>query len=218
MGSNLGLPIEQPAHRVDISNSFCMGATPIAQRIWSCVTGRNPSRFVHADNPVESVSWDEAEWFCRELSSQLELLVRLPSEAEWEYACRAGSVSEYYFGDNASSVKNHAWFDLNSQDRTHPVGSKTANAWGLHDMLGNVWEWCADSWVSDYSSSHGRAFPVDVPTTMQPRKVIRGGAWDMDHFRCRSAYRSCEHHCISTSKIGFRVVVEQQKANKKDRH
>lgn len=218
MGSDQGLPIEQPTRRVDVLNSYYMGSTPITQRVWSRIAGHNPSRFVHPDNPVETISWDEAEGFCTKLSSQLGLLVRLPSEAEWEYACRAGSTCEYYFGNAESDVKSHAWFDLNSQDKTHPVGGKTANAWGLHDMVGNVWEWCCDSWISDYSSAHDETSPIKVPTEIQPRKVIRGGAWDMDHFRCRSAYRSCEHHHLGTSKIGLRVVVEIDQASVVPQH
>lgn len=206
MGSKCGLPIEMPVHHVHIDKDFFLGVYPVTQRLWQKVNGDKPSCFFHGDScPVESVDWNDACQFCLNFGALIGETVRLPTEGEWEYACRAGSTTEYFWGDDPRNAVEHAWFELNSLDSTHPVGTKKPNQWGLHDMAGNVWEWCADLWRADYSA--GALEPQRSSTEMR-RRVIRGGAWDMDVFRCRSAYRSCEGESISSKKIGFRILIE----------
>lgn len=206
MGSQGGLPIELPVHRVDIEKDFLLGKHPITQGLWQSVCGSNPSHFRSEDSlPVESVDWHDACHFCSSLSSLISEKVRLPTEAEWEYACRAGSTTEYFWGNESKNALEYAWFELNSLDSTHAVGAKKPNKWGLHDMVGNVWEWCADIWRSDYATD---TLKPGRPSTEMERRSIRGGAWDMDVFRCRSAYRSCEGESVSSKKIGFRIVIE----------
>jgi len=206
MGSDQGLPIELPVHRVNIEKGFYLGARPVTQKLWQDVMGDNPSCFRTDDLlPVENITWHSACSFCSEFELLIGKTVRLPTEAEWEYSCRAGSTSEYYWGDESKFALDYAWFELNSMDSTQLVGLKKPNDWGLYDMAGNVWEWCLDSWVSDYSEES----QIRKSLNKSERRVIRGGAWDMDVFRCRSAYRSNEGELIATKKIGFRVLIEE---------
>ncbi len=152
---------------VTLSRGFWMGKYPVTQRQFEMVMGKNPSHFQESgpDAPVDQVSWDEANAFCRRLTENLavlgrfsELEYRLPTEAEWEYACRAGSRTRFCFGDSESQLGDYAWDAANSGGATHPVGQKKANAWGVHDLHGNVREWCQD-WLHDYPQG-----PVTNPT------------------------------------------------------
>jgi formylglycine-generating enzyme required for sulfatase activity len=131
------------------------------------------------------VSWDEATRFCKKLSEKTRQAVRLPTEAEWEYACRAGSKTRFCFGDADDGLGDYAWFGANSGDKTHPVGQKKPNAWGLHDMHGNLWEWCSD-WYGEYAAD-----PATDPTgpTTGAGRVLRGGCWGCDAQACRSGTR-----------------------------
>ncbi len=154
---------EKPSHEVSISHGFWMGQTAVTQAAYKAVTGKpNPSHFKGDDLPVEQVTWEEAKFYCEAVG------MRLPTEAEWEYAARAGSTGARY-----SSLDEVAWYDGNSGGKTHPVAQKLPNAWGLYDTLGNVWEWCSD-WYGNYSE--GR---LDDPTGPQRRemKIVRGGSW-----------------------------------------
>lgn len=206
MGSEQGLPLEIPVHKVAIERDFFLGVFPVTQGLWQKINGNSPSSFQIGDSwPVENVDWQDACRFCLKFGSLIGKKVRLPTEAEWEYACRAGTTTEYYWGNESKDALEYAWFELNSLDSTHAVGTKKPNQWGLHDMAGNVWEWCADLWWADYRAD---ALEPQRSSTEMKRRVIRGGAWDMDVFRCRSAYRSCEGESISSKKIGFRILIE----------
>jgi len=151
---------------------------------------------------VERVSWEEAVEFCRKLSAKEGRTYRLPAEAEWEYACRAGSQTKWCFGDNQSRLGEYAWYGGNSDHKTHPVGEKKPNAWGLCDMHGNVWEWCSDSWGEHPSTA------VHDPTgaTAGSSRVDRGGSWCDGARNCRSAHRGLDAPEDRDGDLGFRVA------------
>ncbi len=175
MGSNSGSSDERPAHQVSISSGFYMGKYEVTQSQYERIMGKNPSHNKGTSNPVGYVSWSEATDFCRKLSQRAGKKVRLPTEAEWEFACRAGSTTRFCFGDRNNGLNDYAWSSSNSGRKTHPVGGKRSNAWGLHDMHGNVWEWCSD-WYDRgyYAKSPGR--DPSGPTSGGSR-VVRGGSW-----------------------------------------
>jgi formylglycine-generating enzyme required for sulfatase activity len=167
---------EKPQHRVRITKPFYLGKYLVTQEQWEAVMGNNPSHFKGPKNPVEQVSWDDCQQFLRQ--AQREVGVRggkfqLPTEAQWEYACRAGSTTRYCFGDDESGLGEYAWYDKNSGNKTHPVGEKKPNAWGLYDMHGNVWEWCQDWYDGGYYANS----PTDDPTGPGSNRVLRGGSW-----------------------------------------
>ncbi len=176
---------EGPRHLVSIDSGFWMFDTPCTQALWEAVMGENPSHFKvadrpkegadrpkeGADRPVESVSWEQCQEFLTALNSRLDgVQLSLPSEAQWEYACRAGTETARYL----EKLDAIAWYDENSGNETHSVAGKEANSWGLYDMLGNVWEWCADLWVYDYTEK-ARASAAKSAFAL---RVIRGGSWD----------------------------------------
>jgi formylglycine-generating enzyme required for sulfatase activity len=195
MGSTDGDKDEIPVHTVTLS-AFEMSATEITQGQYKAVMGKNPSHFTGDDNlPVESVSWNDAVSFCRALSQKTGSEFRLPTEAEWEYACRAGTTTKYSLGDNASDLARAGWYFSNSSLKTHPVGQKTPNAWGLYDMHGNVWEWCSD-WYGNYPSG-SVTNPMGAQTG--PYRVIRGGGWCNYVYNCRSAVGSATTRASGTA-------------------
>ncbi len=194
---------DEDQHEVTISKPFYMGVTAVTQAQYAAVMGENPSEFKGEANPVESVSWDEAVEFCKKLSEKTGRMVRLPTEAEWEYACRAATKTAYPFGGDDADLENYAWYDGNSDGATHPVGQKKPNAWDLYDMHGNVWEWCAD-WYEDYPD--GAATDPQGPESGTDR-VRRGGSWEDSPDHCRSAYRDFADPDGDDSSSGFRVVV-----------
>jgi formylglycine-generating enzyme required for sulfatase activity len=165
---------EKPAHEVTIASPFYMGKYEVTQEEYQQVTGANPSNFTGRDLPVERVSWHEAQEFCRNAGELRGQTVRLPREAEWEFACRAGTRSRYHTGDSEADLERAGWYALNSTRTTRPVGQKAANAWGLYDMHGNVWEWCQD-WFEDYEV--GAVTDPHGPESGD-RRLLRGGAWD----------------------------------------
>jgi formylglycine-generating enzyme required for sulfatase activity len=205
MGSN-DYANEKKPHQVTLK-AFQMSKYPITQKQYRLVMGTNPSSFQGDENcPVENLSWHDAVKFCEELSKRIGQKVKLPTEAQWEYACRAGSTGKYCFGDDDSKLGNYAWYDKNSGSRTHPVGEKLANSWGLHDMHGNVWEWCEDVWHENYNGA-----PTDGSAWLtggeQNRRALRGGSWFDNVINCRSANRDWNVADDRDNDVGFRVVV-----------
>jgi formylglycine-generating enzyme required for sulfatase activity len=193
---------EKPAHQVTISQPFYLGKYPVTQAQWATVMGNNPSVFKgHPDWPVENVSWEDVHEFIQTLKAREDGEdYRLPTEAEWEYACRAGSTTSYCFGDDPNQLGEYAWYKENAGGQPHPVGLLKPNAWGLYDMHGNVWEWVQDRY---------RPYPTD-PLSASPglERVDRGGSWVWDARFCRSATRghlTPSHRAYDT---GFRLLRE----------
>ena len=202
MDSEEGDSNEKPVRRVTISKDFYMGIYEVTQAQYQTVMGKNPSHFEGENNPVEEVSWNDAQEFCKKLSQLTGNKYRLPTEAEWEYSARAGTTTKYFWGHDDSIAGNYSWYNDNSNGKTHPVGEKLANAWGLHDMAGNVWEWCKDKWGS---------YPSGVVTDPKgaqngDSRVFRGGSWDDSTRAIRSAIRSGVAPASWGDYIGFRVV------------
>ena len=197
---------EGPQHRVTITPPFYMGMYEVTQAQWQSVMGSNPSQFKGGNLPVESISWNDCQKFIKKLNSLGQGVFRLPTEAEWEYACRAGTVTRFYWGDDNdySQIGQYAWYSGNSDNQTHEVGKKLPNAWGLFDMSGNVWEWCQD-WYSGYTSD--RQTNPQGPSTGSYR-VFRGSCWYNYTVSCRSANRDNDVPNSWVS-IGFRVVRTQ---------
>ncbi len=195
---------EMSQHRVNLQE-FYLGKYPITQEQYQAIMGKNPSKFEdNPKNPVEKVSWNDAQEFCQKLNEKTGKKYRLPSEAEWEYACRAGTQTRYYFGDDEKQLGEYAWYSENSGSKTHPVGQKKPNNWGLYDMSGNVWEWCEDGWHENYENvpTDGTAWNENHSVTNL--RVLRGGSWGTSPGDCRSAYRTYSDNCSSYN--GFRVV------------
>ena len=193
------------AHKVTLTKAFELGQHEVTQEQYEKVTGKNPSKFEGPQNPVEQVSWNDAVEFCRKLSElpaekKAGYVYRLPTEAEWDYACRAGTTTAYSFGDSESELGDYAWYNKNSGDTTHPVGGKKPNPWGLYDMHGNVWEWCQDRHGSYPSGS------VTDPTgaVSGSYRVLRGGSFPVRTSLVRSAYRLPYQPASRTINTGFR--------------
>ena len=205
----------QEQYQVTISKDYYLGVTEVTQGQYEKVMRINPSRFqgnkVHGDSsilPVEQVSWEDAVEFCKKLSElpdekQAGRVYRLPTEAEWEYACRAGSRSFFSFGASSKSLGDYAWFVGNSDLQTHPVGEKKANAWGLYDMHGNVIEWCSD-WYGKYPK--GAVSDPSGPDEGSGR-VERGGYFGGGAQFCRSAFRYWRFPTFRSGAHGFRVAL-----------
>jgi formylglycine-generating enzyme required for sulfatase activity len=198
---------DETQHRVSITKPFYLGVTEVTQEQYQKVMGTNPSEFKGPQNPVERVDWNDAVEFCGKLSAMpaektAGHVYRLPTEAEWEYACHSGTTTAYGFGGDASRLGDHGWFKGNSDSGTHPVGEKKPNAWGLYDMHGNVFEWCQDRY-GDYPS--GSATDPTGATSGSYR-VGRGGGWPSRVWNCRSASRYGDAPERRDSGLGFRVL------------
>ena len=193
---------EKPAHEVTLSTPYYIGKCEVTQERYEQVMGNNPSQFKGRDLPVEQVSWDDAQGFCKKASERTGLVVRLPTEAEWERACRAGTKTTYYTGDSDADLDRAAWYGKNSGNTTHPAGQKAPNAWGVHDMYGNVWEWCAD-WFETYKAE---AAEDPQGPAQGAARVLRGGSWDNIPRHCRSANRGGYYPDDRNYYFGFRVV------------
>jgi formylglycine-generating enzyme required for sulfatase activity len=224
MGDDSGDSDEKPVHKVQLS-AFHIDVNEMTQKAYEILMEKNPSKFKAPDKPVEQVDWYHAVLFCNMRSRKEGLKpcydpktlacdftadgYRLPTEAEWEYACRAGTRNSYPNGPDASQLKNCAWFKDNSGQMTHPVGQKAANAWGLHDMAGNVAEWCNDI----YADSYGAAAAMKDPHGPESgdKRVLRGGSWSTSADACRVSARNSEtprlaDACFGSDTYGFRCV------------
>ncbi len=227
----MGSPAEEPGHRTNegpvhevvIGNAFYLGVHAVTQAAYLAIMGKNPARFTASEgggpeHPVESVSWDEAVAFCKRLSERPDERIagrsyRLPTEAEWEYACRAGSTTPFAFGDGFNSTLGN--FDAvypygegepaGAAGRTTPVTRYPASAWGLHDTHANVWEWCADWYAEAYYSTLPLRDPPGPPSGRF--RVLRGGSWKNHATACRAAYRNALAPHQRDSATGFRVVL-----------
>ena len=216
--------VDEPAHKVEVG-PFAIDKFEVTQEEYERVMGANPSKFKGRKNPVEQVRWSDAVRYCNE-RSRVEGLepaydlktwtcrfeadgYRLPTEAEWEYAARAGAATAYSFGDSDSKLQQHAWFKVNARGKPKPVGQRRPNAWGLHDVHGNVWEWCNDFYKVDYYLEGPKKDPKGPESGKN--KILRGGCWNSNADACRSAYRYNENPaytdaCFGYDIYGFRCV------------
>jgi formylglycine-generating enzyme required for sulfatase activity len=216
--SEQGRNEDETQHEVTISKDYYLGVYEVTQTQYEKVMGKNPSHFQgaivgneNADLPVENVSWDEAVEFCKKLSDLPEekktgRVYRLPTEAEWEYACRAGSKTAYSFDDEEGLLPEYGWFNRNSSRRTHTVGLLEPNAWGLYDLHGNVWEWCSDRY-GDYPK--GAVSDPSGPKVGSAR-VNRGGCWSDGAALCESADRNWGTPVDRDSALGVRLALSSQ--------
>ena len=220
-------------HRVTLTKPFLIGKYEVTQKQYDAVTGRNPSCFRSDNRPVENVSWHNAMEFCEELNVLTEgkrpagYKFSLPTEAQWEYACRAGTTTGLNNGRDLRHMHGEdiilnklGWYDENSNRKTHPVGQKQPNAWGIYDMHGNVWEWCLDWYSINKSNSDDAVDPVRIDTPpfewsrlfVGPGRMLRGGSWYDNAVHCRSAFRwrdaSPDYY---QNQIGFRIVLVSEK-------
>ncbi len=216
---NMGSPADavgsernEQQFEVSLSKGFWMQQTELTQTQYEALMGVNPSHFRDAANPVESLNYSDAKEFCRRLcelppEKNSGNLYRLPTEAEWEYACRAGSTSAFCFGDDETSLEEYGWFNKNANRTTHAVGGKKPNAWGLHDMHGNVGEWCSD-FYADYPSG-----PQTDPTGPETggQIAVRGGGWFFVPQNSRSAHRDAYPQGARYVGLGLRLVAEPSK-------
>ena len=208
--------IDEQQHRVRITRPFYIGIHEVTQGQWKAVMGTEPwqgKEYVKegADYAACFISWEEAQEFCRKLGEKDGATYRLPTEAEWEYACRGGTSTMYSFGDDTTGLADHAWFEDNAwngkQAYVHMVGQKKPNAWGLFDMHGNVWEWCSDWYAGNYYEQFKSDTAVDPQGPEQSRRrVYRGGSWFRAAKYARSAYRSYAPPDTRNDLLGFRVV------------
>lgn len=213
MGANKEITIAGPAHHVTLTKGFWIGKYEVTKEQWKAVMGTEPwvgeKRIEHRqssspDSPAVWLTWDETNSFCKKLGDSY----RLPTEAEWEHACRAGTNTTYFFGNNPGDLRKYAWYSENSivgdDVRTQSVGQKLPNPWGLYDMHGGVWEWCQDTYNGRTYPSHPVIDPVR--TVSGSWRVIRGGSFDVDAHRCRSTARTRSKHYEPHSFLGFRIA------------
>jgi len=198
---------QRPQHRVRITKPFNLGKYPVTQQQWQAMMGNNPSQFKGPKNPVELVSWEDCQKFLVKLNAKVGEKggkFVLPTEAQWEYACRAGTTTRYFFGDDDAVLSQFGWHQKNSGGGSHPVGEKKPNPWGLYDMHGNIWQYCHDWYDGTYYANS----PADDPTGPETGsdRVIRGGSFHVPPGFCRAAYRSAHKPNGTAFSQGFRVA------------
>ena len=193
---------EKPVHSVTLS-SYYIGKTEVTQALWQAVMGSNLSNFKGADLPVECVNWNDCQEFIQKLNRLTGRNFRLPTEAEWEFACRGGNNSRGYKYSGSNVIDNVAWYWDNSGGKTHPVGTKAPNELGIYDMSGNVWEWCSD-WYADYTS-YSQTDPTG-PRSGSGR-VDRGGSWCDGAWCCRSSFRDGDDPTNRSCRLGLRLAL-----------
>jgi formylglycine-generating enzyme required for sulfatase activity len=206
----MGSPEDTPPHHVRIPLPFYLARTPVTQAQWLAVVGSNPAHFQHdSELPVETITWEACSSFGQKLSSLTGYPARLPSEAEWEYACRAGSSTAYSYGDSKAALDQYGWYRDNANGTSHPVGHKKPNAWGLYDMHGGIDEFCQDVWHPNYEGApaDGSAWIADGE---QGRRVLRGGSWYDLAEHCSSPHRNSYPAAEPSEDHGCRVVVSAQ--------
>ena len=220
MGSptdEIGRMTSENLHTVILSEPFAIGKYEVTQAQYKSITGKNPSQFTGKSKPVEKVSWSDAKEFCEKLNSEYSSSLPegykfdLPTGAQWEYACRAGTTTTLNSGNNLTSTTGEcpnlnevAWYGCFPTETTHPVGKKMPNQWGIYDMHGNVWEWCRD-WYEDSPT-----YSVIDPTgpSKGSCRIIRGGSWRSNPWLCRAAYRSADANPnFRNPDIGFRLAL-----------
>jgi len=198
---------ELPIHEVTL-DSFYIGKYEITQKEWFQVMGSNPSEFKGDTLPVENVSWEDIQIFIQKLNDISKLEYRLPTEAEWEFAARGGNKSKGFLYSGSNTLDSVGYFDGNSENKTHPIGSKLPNELGIYDMSGNVWEWCSDWHDNDYTSSASKGKnPKGVATGNY--RILRGGSWYNNEFESSVTKRSASDPARKDSNYGFRLVREK---------
>jgi uncharacterized protein (TIGR02996 family) len=189
---------EEPRHRVTLTRGFHLGIYPVTQAQWQAVMGHNPAHFRGDHRPIDNVSWQDCQGFCKALSQIVGLPCRLPREVEWEYACRAGTTTTWYTGNTVKSLRRACWCSYDGWGRigeTAPVGQREPNAFGLFDMHGTIWEWC-----QDHAGTYPRRHVTDPPSRRaRGDYALRGGGWCSEPTHCRSAYR----HQLESSRTGM---------------
>lgn len=204
MGSTDGRDDERPIHQVTLKG-FWLGKFEVTQEQYTKVMGNNPSRYSGVFNPVDNVSWNNAVEFCQKLASRSAgRAYQLPSESEWEYACRTGCSGLYCFSDVSGDLNDYAWYCNNSRNSSHQIGKKRPNSYGIYDMHGNVWEWCEDGYHTGYI---GAPSDGSVWESSKISHVLRGGSWYSNSDFCRSAIRCGNLQNKTDGNIGFRVAL-----------
>lgn len=197
---------EKPQHQVLISKSFYLAKTEVTQAQWLALYRAHGSSSRGDGLPVNNITWELATQYCNLATANLEGTYRLPTEAEWEYACRAGTSTAYSYGDDTVQLQNYAWFEENSQDRIQKVGTRRPNPWGLFDMHGNVAEWCADLYDDTYYDAVSVMDPIGPEEGSY--RVIRGGSFYLGSWPCRSAYRAKSKASSRSPMVGLRLLLE----------